>query len=63
MAADAASLPVVGHQDHGGVVELAAFVEEPQEIAYLAVGFRELVEVLPAAHAADVAELIGRQQL
>ena len=38
VAADAAALAVVGHQDHGGVVELAALAEEGQEVAHVAVG-------------------------
>ena len=63
MAADAAPLAVVGHQDHGGVVELAALLEEGEEVAHVAVGLGELVEVLGVAHAAHVAELVGGQQL
>jgi hypothetical protein len=63
MAADAASLSVVGHHDHGGVLELAPLIEECQEIANVAVRLGELVEVLRAAHATDMAELIGGQQL
>ena len=63
MAADPATLAVVGHQDHGGAVELAALLEEGEEVADAAVGLGELVEVLGAAHAAHVAELVGGEQL
>ena len=63
MAADPPPLPVVGHQDHRGAVELAALLEEAEEVAHVAVGLRELVEVLGVAHAAHVAELVGGQQL
>ena len=63
MAADAAPLAVIRHQHDGGAAELAALLEEREEIADVAVGLRELVEVLGAAHTADVPELVGRQQL
>jgi hypothetical protein len=63
VTADSASLPVVGHQDHGRVLELAALVEEGDEVAHVAVGLSEPVEVLRAANAADVAELVGGEQL
>lgn len=63
MAADAASLPVVGHQDHRGVLQPAALVEEGDEVAHPAVRLGELVEVLRAAHAAHVPELVGGEQL
>jgi len=33
VAADAAALAVIGHEDHGGVVELAALLEEVEEVA------------------------------
>ena len=46
VAADPATLAVVGHQDHGGAVELAALLEEGEEVADVAVGLGELVEVL-----------------
>jgi hypothetical protein len=61
--ADAAPLPVVGHQDHRGVLELSALFEEREEVAHVAVGLGELVEVFRTAHATDVAELVGREQL
>ena len=38
VAADAAPLPVVGHQDHRGVLELSALFEEGEEVAHVAVG-------------------------
>ena len=63
MAADPAALAVVGHQDHRGVLELAALLEEGEEVADVAVGLRELLEVLGVAHAAHVAELVGGEQL
>jgi hypothetical protein len=59
VAADAASLPMVGHKDHGGALEPAAFLEKCEEIAHVAVRLGELVEVLGAADTADVTELIG----
>ena len=63
MPADAAALAVVGHEDHGGVIEADALVEEREELAHAAVCLGELAEVFRAAHAADVAELVGGQQL
>ena len=63
VAADSATLAVVGHQDHRGAVEPAALLQELEEAAHVAVGLRDLVEVLGAAHAAHVAELVGREQL
>ena len=63
VAADPASLAVVGHQDHRGAVELAAFLQEGEEVADAAVRLGQLVEVLRAPHAADVAELVGGEQL
>jgi hypothetical protein len=58
VAADPPALAVVGHQHHGRAVELAALVEEGEEVADAAVGVGELVEVLGVADAAHVAELI-----
>jgi hypothetical protein len=63
MAADAATLAVVRHEDHGGMLELAPLLEEAEELADAAVRLGELVEVLRAANAADVAELVGGEQL
>ena len=63
MAADAAALPVVGHQYHRGVLEPAALLEEGEKPAHSAVRLHQLVEVLGAAHAANVTELVGGQQL
>jgi hypothetical protein len=63
MPADPAALAVVGHQDHGGAVEPAALLEEAQEAIHVAVGLGELLEVLGAAHAAHVAELVGGEKL
>jgi hypothetical protein len=63
VAAYSASLAVVGHEDHGGTVELAALVQKLQEPADLPVSLGQLVEVLGAADPANVAELIGRQEL
>ena len=57
--ADPAALAVVRHQDHGGAVEPAALLEEVEEVAHLAVGLGQLVEVLGAAHAAHVPELVS----
>ena len=63
VAADPAALPVVGHEDHGRAVEPAALLEELDEATHVAVGLGDLLEVLVAAHAAHVAELIGGEQL
>jgi len=63
VAADASALAVIGHQDHGGVVESPALVQEGEEVADLAIGLGELVEVLGAADAAHVAELVASEQL
>ena len=63
VAADAAALAVIGHQDHRGVVELAALAEEGQEVAHVAVGGLHLLQVLVVARAAHVAQLVGGQQL
>ena len=63
VAADAAPLAVVGHQDHGRVLELAALAEPGEEVRHVAVGLLELVEVLAVAHAAHVPELVGGEQL
>ncbi len=63
MSADAAPLAVVGHQDHGGALELAALLEEGEEVADVTVGMRHLLEVLRAAHTADVAELVRGEEL
>ena len=63
MAADAAALAVIGHQDDRGVVEPPALGEEGQEVADSPVGLGELLEVLGVADAAHVAELVRRQQL
>ena len=63
MAADSATLTVVGHEDHGCVLELAALLEELEELANPPVRLRDLVEVLGTAHAAHVTELVGGQQL
>ncbi len=63
VAADAAALAVVGHQDHRRVVELAALAEPGEEVRHVAVRLLELVEVLAVAHAAHVAELVGGEQL
>ena len=63
MAADPAALPVVGHQDHGGVLELATPLEERQELAHSPVRLGELIEVLGTPHAAYVTQLVGGQQL
>ena len=38
-------------------------LEEGEEVAHVAVGLLELVEVLAVAHAAHVAELVGGEQL
>jgi hypothetical protein len=61
--ADAASLPVVGHQNHGGSLEPAALLQEVEEVADVAIGLGELLEVLGAAHPAHVSELVGGEQL
>jgi hypothetical protein len=63
VSSDSASLAVVGHEDHGGVLEPAALLEEAQEPAHVAISLGELVEVLRAAHSAHVPELVGREQL
>ncbi len=63
MAADPAPLAMVSHEDHGRSVELAALVQELQELAEVCVRLGQLVEVLRAADPAHVAELIGGQEL
>jgi hypothetical protein len=63
VAADPAALAVVGHEDHGGAVELPVLVQERQELADAPVRLGELAEVLGAPHAAHVAELVGGEQL
>jgi len=60
---DPAALAVVGHQDHRGALEPAALLEEGEEVADVTVRLGELVEVLGAAHAAHVAELVRGEQL
>ena len=63
VAADAATLAVIGHQDHRGAFELAALAEEGQEVAHVAVRGLHLLQVLVVARAAHVAQLVGGQQL
>jgi len=63
VAADAAALAVVRHQNHGRVLELAALAEPGEEARHVAVGLFELVDVLAVANPADVAELVRREQL
>jgi hypothetical protein len=63
VAADPPTLAVVGHQDHGRVVQLASCLEEGEELAHAPVGLGELVEVLRATDPAHVTELVGREQL
>jgi hypothetical protein len=63
VAADPPPLAVVGHQDDRGAVELAALLQEGEEVADVAVRLGELVEILSAPHAAHVAELVGGEQL
>ena len=63
VASDPAPLPVIGHQDHGGAVELAALREEGEEVTDHAVGLLELVEVVLVAHPTHVAQLVRCQQL
>jgi hypothetical protein len=63
VAADSAALAVVGHQDHRGVLELATLLEEGEEVADVAIRLGELLQVFGAAHAAHVAELVGREKL
>jgi hypothetical protein len=63
VAADPASLAVVGHKDHRRAVELAARLQEREEIAHVPVRLGELFEVFGAPHPADVPELVRGQQL
>ena len=63
VAADPAALAVVGHQDHGRVLELSPALEEREELPHPPVGLGQLVEVLRAPHAPHVAELVGGEQL
>jgi hypothetical protein len=63
VAADPASLAVVGHQDHRRALELAALLKVREELAHAPVRLGELVEVLRAADPAHVPELVGGEQL
>jgi hypothetical protein len=63
VAADAAPLSVVGHEDHRGLLEPPARLEKAQQLTHAAVGLRELVEVLRAPNPPDMAELVRREQL
>lgn len=63
MAADAAALPVVGHDDDGRPVEIAALGEPGEQVADVAVGAGEHLDVLAVARSPHVADLVRRQQL
>jgi hypothetical protein len=63
VAADAAALPVVGHQDDRRAVELAAFLQEGEKVADAPIGVCQLLEILGIAHTAYMTELVRGEQL
>jgi hypothetical protein len=59
VAADAAALSVVRHQDHRRPVELAALLQEGEKVAHAPIGVSQLLQVLRIAHTAHMTELVG----
>jgi hypothetical protein len=54
---------VVGHQDHGGVLQVPALLAPTHEVLYEVVGDLDSLHVLRVVGASDVAVLVHRQEL